>query len=501
MSYTNLLKKNIDSLLAAILGACIIWLFTRHGGIGVSPDSVFYYNAADNLQLHGTLTDFNQHPVVEFPALYPVFLAITSLIPGSFITTVAPVVNATLFALVLFLSGAIMEQFNFPSRWYKRLVLSILVVSPSLLEVFSMLWSETIFILLFLAFMLSLKRYLQSNTIQHIAIAAFIAALACVTRFAGVTFIVTGLVMLFSLPGLLMRTKFVHAWLFAGISSSFLLCNLIRNQLVSNTLTGERERAIHTVSGNVHDMGTVFTDWLPFLKGHESAAAITCMVLLILFSIGCWRTLFRSPYNTTYENSAVLFFILYALFMIASASLSRYEPLSNRLLSPLFIPMVWGISSWIPARLKTKWLIIPVLLLYGSFQFYQLKADYETWDGVKDAGIPGYTEDQWKQSPTILYLQQDSTLFNSEYSMYSNAADAVYFFFRQPAQSLPHNEFALEKKRFLSSQHSMVIWFNDGDNPDLVNKEFITGVKKMILYKEFEDGSIYIDDSIPSPEK
>jgi hypothetical protein len=40
MFHFSSIKKNADSLLAAAAGFIIIFLFTRHGGIGVEPDSV-----------------------------------------------------------------------------------------------------------------------------------------------------------------------------------------------------------------------------------------------------------------------------------------------------------------------------------------------------------------------------------------------------------------------------------------------------------------------------
>ena len=68
-------KRNIDSLLAAIAGFSIIFLFTRHGGIGVDPDSVVYLTSAENLAATGKLADFAHKSVVEFPAFYPIFLS------------------------------------------------------------------------------------------------------------------------------------------------------------------------------------------------------------------------------------------------------------------------------------------------------------------------------------------------------------------------------------------------------------------------------------------
>ena len=42
-------NKNIDSLVAAATGFFIIFLFTRHGGIGIEPDGVVYITTAENL--------------------------------------------------------------------------------------------------------------------------------------------------------------------------------------------------------------------------------------------------------------------------------------------------------------------------------------------------------------------------------------------------------------------------------------------------------------------
>ncbi len=501
MPLSPFFKKNTDSILAAFAGAFIIWMFTRHSGIGISPDSVYYSIAAESLRQQGTLTDFNHHPVVEFPALYPLFLASLQLVSGQSLLTIAPVLNALLFAIILLLSGWMMEQFSFRGRLLKIGILSILVFSPSLLELYSMLWSETVFILLLLLFFIALRRYLLSPTLQNICAAACFAALACVTRFAGVTFIMTGILLLFYQRNVLLRTKFVHAWLFSGISSSLLLCNLLRNHLVGGSLTGFRERAIRTVADNFHGMGLVLGDWLPFLKGYETWASAITIILLTSFTAYSVIILRRRKDLSAYPSIAAVFFVLYALFMIASASLTRYEAFSNRLLSPLFIPMIWVMGSWVNRLIKRKWMVLAAVAIFVSFQYYQLMADYETWDGVKDAGVPGYTEDQWTQSPTILYLQQHPELFNKGNILYSNAPDALYFFTQQQSQSLPHNDFLSERNTFLRATPVMVIWFNDGDNPDLVGKDFISSRKKMVLLQSFDDGAIYVDEQIPSPGK
>src|SRR5258708_26716595 len=85
-----------------------------------------------------------------------------------------------------------MEHFLQRSKWYKRAMLSCIVLSPALLEVYSMLWSETIFILLFLLFVIAMHNYFISYSRRALIVAALIAAAAAVTRYAGITIVGTG---------------------------------------------------------------------------------------------------------------------------------------------------------------------------------------------------------------------------------------------------------------------------------------------------------------------
>ena len=185
-------KKNIDSLIAAAAGFFIIFLFTRHSGIGVCPDGVVYTTAAENLRATGKYIDFTHGPVIDFPAFYSIFLSgimwLTGLKPLAF----APFLNAFLFAVIIYLAGNIMEQFEYKSRWYKAAILSCIVLSPGLLEDYSMMWSETLFILFLLLFMMAMYHYLRSGSRKALIAAAIITSVACITRYAGITIIATG---------------------------------------------------------------------------------------------------------------------------------------------------------------------------------------------------------------------------------------------------------------------------------------------------------------------
>src|SRR5665647_3445847 len=156
----NYLKKNIDSLIAAAIGFIVIMLFTDYGGIGISPDSIAYTSAARNFVAGNGITDYSGSPLVIFPLFYPFFLGLVMFITQSDIITIAPVLNGLMFAALIFLSGTLIERFKYKTNWYKRIILIITAFSPSLIEIYSMLWSESLFILLVLVFILLFQRYL-----------------------------------------------------------------------------------------------------------------------------------------------------------------------------------------------------------------------------------------------------------------------------------------------------------------------------------------------------
>ncbi|HEY5406633.1 MAG TPA: hypothetical protein VIJ92_06095, partial [Ginsengibacter sp.] len=419
-------KKNIDSLLAAIAGFTIIFFYTRHGGIGLCPDGVVYTTTAQHVLSGCRLMDYRYYPMVEFPALYPLFLSAIMFVTGLQPLVFGAMLNAFLFAVVIYLSGCITERFLYNSKWYKAAVLSCIVLSPGLLEVYSMLWSETIFILLLLLFIITIQRYFKTYSKKDLIAAAIITSLACVTRYAGITIIATGCILLLADTKLPLRKKITDGLLFGLISSALLIINLTRNYIIGGSMTGMREKSLSPLTNNMHDAGTAFYDWLPFFNGNYNGAALLTLVILCVLAFICVGQFIRNRRLVHHENIAACFALVYISFMVTMASISRFETLNSRFLSPAFIPLVWSCSNWIVAlskkikRPQKKWVIISGCIIFCCFQYGQLAADYETWDGVKDAGIPGYTEDQWRYSPTVLFIQKDSLPFKKGYDIYSD---------------------------------------------------------------------------------
>jgi Dolichyl-phosphate-mannose-protein mannosyltransferase len=492
------IRTNLDSLLAALVGFFIVQIFSKHSGIGVSPDSVTYISAARNL-VHGNgFISFENLPVVDFPFGYPLFLSIISFITRLDPIQFGPVLNGFLFGSVLYTSGSVMNGFHGkPSPFYKRILLICILFSPALQEVYSLFWSETIFILLVLLFIISIAKYLEHGTLGWLYLCIIFCSIACLTRYAGVFMIMTGLFLIFFNPSRSWRSRIFHCLIFGGLSFSLVLINIIRNLTVAGFATGMRLKNTTSLLKIFEYFGDVFCDWLMIKRIPVVAALLTISVMTyFIFSMIYLKRKIKS--SAQFEYVIALTSLMYCIFMAISSRLTRYELFTNRLLSPMFIPLLWSISWWIPGFIskksqKIKWVWgISFCAIAVLFLRIEYLADYEYYDGVKDAGVPGYTEDPFVQSDIVQFIEKNKEIFKPALPIYSNAGDAAYFITGLPVLQLPEIAFPSRVQQYYASKNNYLIWFQDLDNPDMPPLDSILNNKNMIVLKQFSDGAVYI---------
>ena len=512
-SFRSLLSRpgNYDAIPAAIAGYLIIQAFARHGGIGVSPDSVVYISTAANIHNHSVINDFTDMPVMDFPAGYPIFLSGILMLTGRACLEFGPVLNGLLFAGLIWVCGWIMDRFSAPSKWYKWSMLIFIVLSPCLLEIYSMIWSETLFILLSLFFIIACHRYFQRHSTRALVIAAGIAGLACITRYAGVSLVgMGGLLMLCDarLPfrkGSLLK-KAGHMTLYVLVALAPLALNLYRNRRLTGTFTGYREKGLTSLGENIHDFGSVFCDWLPFFHERYGWATVVGIAFILLITgIFVVRPVKREGFFS-YDTIAMSYFIVYTGFILFSATVSRFQQLDSRLLSPLFLPWLWGSTSWIPGALARSpipckrvlivWTIMgAACFFWGEWTTYKLN-----WNGIRYAGIPGYTEDQWQKSPMMEYIRNNKADMRTPGgSVYSNAFEGLWLLADLQSDLIPHKDIPGDIRDMMKGDHFTVIWFNDSENDDLISIDYIRRYKKLSDQRSFPDGTIYFFTT-PPPE-
>jgi hypothetical protein len=458
-----------------------------------------YASTATNIQAHGSLLTFNKNPITFFPVFYPFFLAIIQ-----FVTRVDPIkagamINASLFALVVFTSGWIMEKFVVHSRIYKWLILVAIILSPALLEIYSFLWSETLFIFEILLFIVAYWRYMHTHTIKWLLLVGIITGISCITRYVGVTIVATGGLLLLLDTELTVKKKITHI-LYYGITSVTLLAtNLIMNKLTTGLSTGTREPSVTSLWENLHYTGTVINDWGALSNRMDSfATLIAAVVLLALIAVLLWKT-YKRRINS-YENIVIAFAVVYGLFIVIWASISRFERINSRLLSPMFVPLLIACTCWVPDVLitiksKARYVLSGVaILLMVAFEYATYQVDWQRYDDEMDYGVPGYSDDSWNKSEFVVYLKQHKNIFKPGVPIYSDADEAVYLFTGMSSTLIPHKFFNTDVQKFYTQKRFYLVWFNGLSNPELLSLPDIMKNKKLVKIGSAKEGEIYYCD-------
>ncbi len=216
-----------------------------------------------------------------------------------------------------------------------------------------------------------------------------------------------------------------------------------------------------------------------------------------------WHLITRKD-KKSFEYIASVFALVYILFIIITASISRFETIDSRFISPAFIPLLWTLAYWlnklvIAGKKKTKIafivmnVAIAVLLISAEFN-----NSYASYSDIKDYGIPGYTDDDWRLSPTVQFIRSHPDIFEPDVEIYSNANDAVYFFTKKHAQQLPHKQIPEEINELFSEDAFYIVWFSLTDESDDISLNYILKNRPMKVLKRFPDGAIYVTrDSLP----
>jgi hypothetical protein len=490
--------KHLDTFLATILGMATVLYLTQHGGLGISPDSIYYISAAHSLREGHGFMQFDDTPFVLFPLVYPSFLALVELISANDIVIMAPYLNALLFGTTIFLSGTMLEKMNL-RKLVKWFLLAFIALSPSLLEIYTMLWSEALFITEILLFIWVCFYYFENSSLKNLILLALIAAIAADTRLAGVTIIATGGLLILLSHDSKGWPKWKHIILYSIISSSLLGINLLRNFLVATSFTGARQKGDTSFLTNVKYFGEVIGSWLLLYKiPFFNALWMGLFFIIGITSIFLYRYLKNKEHNS-FEKIAACFTLVYSLFMLLSATFSKYETINNRLLAPFFIPLLFTIGFYIISFIqwlqqpRWKYMFIGLFAFAGLFSVISYyKAAVAMQAENKEGGIGGYGEDGWVYSDLLATLKKESQYFNMGIPVYSNASHAVYFFTKRHLSILPETKHANDLQKFYQLPQNILIWLNNEENPAIESLEQINKHKNLTVLKQCKDGFIFL---------
>jgi 4-amino-4-deoxy-L-arabinose transferase-like glycosyltransferase len=441
-------------LLLSLLAVALVILATRLG-IGVTPDSTVYLEAARNLiggrGLIALAADGELRPMTHYPPLYSSLLALIGLAHLS-IEGAARWLQAFIFGANILLVGFVIARSARNSFWLPIVGALLTLTAPDVVAVNTLALSEPLFILLAVGCLAALAEYLKNVRPGWLVLAASLAALALLTRYVGVTSIVTGVAALLLLPKRDWRRRLASAVVFGAIACLPMVLWFIRNVSRTGSQT-DRHMIFHPpgLKQFVVAFSTV-ASWLLAGKVRGDLRIgifVAETILAVLFLLYLRKRIRHSSgaddagrvidHDKNFKQLPLvltIFIVSYMGFIIIATSLFDLVIFDERTLLPVHVVSIVLVLVC-ASRLLVRFpnirgirlaLVLAAIAVLGSY-FIRTASWFER---TRDDG-QGYASRQWKESETVQRVRR----LAPGIPIYSNAPDGIYFLTGRPAILVP----------------------------------------------------------------
>ena len=497
------------------------WYRTRHGP-GVSPDSAAYVGTARNLAAGRGLLSFDDSVLTMFPAGFPTILAAWHVF-GLDAATVARWLGAAAFSTEVALAFLLLRR-HVSSVGLAVASTAAVALSPMALRVSGMIWSEPLFVVVVLGLLVALEDWMRSERLGVLAAAVVLSWCGFLLRYtgialAGVTLTVAALVWLRE-KGLLRAIGRVA--LLVGGLSVVPVGWALRNIAEGSGAFGDRTPSNRGLLTNIRDTIETFSSWvLP-----SGVPVVARLVLLAVVVLGAGAIVWsRQPTGT--ERAAVpssgssadvraslvpiiAYIAVYLVVEVGSASITTVNRLDERLLYPLFVPLVVLLASAADTVISNPRLIRRVrntiVLGFAAWLVLQtglfLKAVHQRErDGI------GFAAVSWQASRLVRDVQR----LPGDAQLFSNLPEPVSYITRRtvrfgPPRNLAENvDLRSEPAQLLRDakcgMSTYLAWFPNNSNP----RGFVMPPRLLARRVALEpqsrerDGILYRVRSLPMP--
>ena len=443
-------KKIPKKFLAIVVLACMGILaaglahWCMHSDIGVTPDSLVYLSAADRLVQGKGLTPIGYHyspsvpsgrPLISFPPAYPLLLVSTSLFTSNSLVG-AKYIHSFLFAANVFLLGLIV-YISSRSIWPALCAMALFQTSFPLLSIFTMARSEPLFMMFLLSTLLGLVFFIRKPRLWLLLVCGSTAAVAVMTRYAAIT-VLLPLVMTILLQNVSWREHLKRALLLTGVALLPLIAWVIHNRLVAGSSAG-RAFAFHLIG--IVDV-KIFVNSLMLLLtpyGLPNLVKVLIITIAAVVVVGASWVGLRS--NTNTENCCIRFFsavmvATYVIFLAAYNSLANPAvDLGPRVALPVYVFGMILVFSLVESEnaVGKRRILLWCITLSSLVLFLANVRPAAYWMSHRHREGEGFTSRAWRDSETVKFVEA----LPPHTVVYSNAADACYFFTKREALRLP----------------------------------------------------------------
>ena len=492
--------------LLALGGVALVLLVSARSGPGVSPDSVTYLAAARGLLDGDGYRASDGEPYVAFPPLFPTLIALLS--SGVFdLTNVARLLNAVSFGVTIAATGWCVWRLSGASL-FALLAAGAVLASRPVLNAALWLWSESFFTAQAMLCLACALQWLRRRSFVVWVSAVALAAAATLTRYIGVTLVLTIAVLPLLERPLRLRAMLKHIGV-ALLGIVPLALWLIRNLAVDGTLAGERYPSSQSLKDSIRGVLDTLGGWtlppaVPASLRIESMALLTPLVM----ALGAWLVLSRAESAARarlhgYIPFAV-FTLLYVLYLVAAETLTALDAIDVRLIAPLLPPaivlivvMLHEVAVHLSLRLG-RW-VLGAAAVAGVLWLALLGArSARLVQGLVADGVAGYEGQRWRTSELVGAL----SALNPDGVVYSNDPFIISYRTDRPARLSPRrhpyrsphtpvDDLPQLEEALASGTEIYLVWFDDVPRDYLMSLAELEAALKLDPVVRARDGTVY----------
>lgn len=504
-------------IFVGLLSSILLYIATSKYGLGITNDSTAYLSTSNNLWNGEGFFISKGVPFVSYAPLYPMILSVSNIFGIEAITFMM------FFHIILYgiLIALLMNWFRSLGNNGILLIFAslFLIGSRPIFLMSSMLWTEFIFIFCSTIFIIFLGRYIADPKSEKLnfAIATAAVMFACLTRYVGITLVVTGSLLLLIKKGSLTR-RIIDMTLFGFLSSLPTGFFVLRNYWVTSTLVGNRYSSsrsfLEILSSTAFSITNLFIPDL-FPKFLMNIGFLTIFIGLILVTIWSLKKTQDKPNLRGYIIASIAFILIYISYLVFSANVVGFDSLSTRFISPIYLPIILIILIFFTLIFNSDYMFengriykninkfkkpLITIILIGSLFMVSSVIYYCNYMYHNSPG--GYASPDWQNSNTMEYSidnLQDEILYSNEPCAFYNTplAFKVDQVPRETHQASNERPDDLENfNTTLRIRGAVVfIWF-DEEILDVIHyyiysiDDFLE-MYELIVIEELDDGKIY----------
>jgi hypothetical protein len=490
--------------------ATALMFWTMAYGPGISPDSTRYFAVAKNL-LTGDGFYGDETFVSHYPPAYPIILATVNYFESGNNMLASRLLHAILFGANVCLVVYAIQKCTDHSFWTSILIMLIFILSPPLILIHSVAWSESPFLFFSLSTLLLCSLYCIRPSAKILLAVCSTCSLAIVTRYIGIILlpvIIFGIVLF----GDITKRDKIRDSITVTVLSCLPISIWVFSNLIETQSAADRSFAIHLIDMDHIEMliETFYYFFFPIPSPRWLQAFLIFGIAIALLS-SVFRVFFqtssskenRKSYSFILISVCIMFFLMYISFLIASISFfDAHTPLDFRILAPAFIALIivtisliWHLFQSSEQRF-IKWGLLSLVVLSIATNS---RPAVSRIINIHNNGI-GYSSKSWRNSETIHYLK--SVFLND--SIYTNGADVYRFWTGLEAIVLPkkidettlipNDEYA-EKLHNLCNDvkegNATIIFFTDINRSSLPKLSELKSKCDLPILMELNDGYIF----------